>query len=135
MIGFLLYHLISRVGVRIFAELIVTNQTWRFSFMKLTSTIATIGECEMFVIRQCLNQLLPELHKRLSLHLRHPWMNICLFYNSILSFKWDNCQLFLDPHSTIYLWDSASLYLSRMSNQRLCFINLPSTVTTFGKSM
>ena len=52
-------------------RLIVTNQTWRFSFMKLSSTVATISECEMFVTRQCLNWLLPEFHKSekwLSLH-------------------------------------------------------------------
>ena len=69
-------------------RLIVTNQTWRFSFMKLSSTVATISECEMFVTRQCLNWLLPEFHKSEkwpSLHLRHPWISICLLYNSILS--------------------------------------------------
>ena len=84
----ILYHLLVRVGVCIFAEPIVTNQTWRFSFMKLSSTVATISECEMFVTRQCLNWLLPEFHKSEkwpSLHLRHPWISICLLYNSILS--------------------------------------------------
>ena len=82
--------LLVRVGVCIFAvcNLIVTKQTWRFSFMKLPGTVATIGECEIFVTRQCLNWLLPEFHKSgkwLSLHLRHPWMSICLLYNSVLS--------------------------------------------------